>query len=244
MQLDFFTSLFKTNKKPEEITKSTIPQVKKTVVNAKPKLSKEESARLIFAKYIPELAVEDILEYFLTKKDLSFKVTNKRITKLGDFRYDYATKHSTITVNCDLNQYNFLITLLHEMAHYECWKSHKKTVKPHGEEWKHHYRLVAIPFLKTEIFPPEILETFTEYLQNPSASTCGDFDLMRKLKEHNLEKNDNKILLENLAVNSVFKINNKVMVKMEQRRKRFLCKDKTSGKLYLVSGIAEVEKVF
>jgi len=33
------------------------------------------------------------------------------------------------------------------------------------------------------------------------------------------------------------------MVKMEKRRKRYLCKDKLTGKLYLVSGIAEVEKV-
>lgn len=241
MQLDFFSSLFKKSLLKTEPKAEKKEVIKKVVKKSRP--TTNELFRKNISPHIPDAAIDEIQEYFLSKNDLSFRISNSRKTKLGDFRYDYQTKLCAISVNKDLNPYAFLITLLHEMAHYECWKAHKRKVKPHGEEWKHFYRLLAIPFLREDIFPKEIIATFTDYLQNPSASTCGDIELMKKLKLHNENDNPNKVMLENIAPKQAFLISNKTMVKVEKKRKRYLCKDINSGKMYLVSSIAEVELV-
>jgi len=45
------------------------------------------------------------------------RIAKPRKTKLGDFRAGKIPAQTKISVNSDLNQFAFLITLLHEVAH-------------------------------------------------------------------------------------------------------------------------------
>ena len=62
-----------------------------------------------------------------------------------------------ITVNNDLNPYFFLITLLHEFAHYLVWKDGHHYAKPHGRTWKNHFSELMQTMIKENIFPESLL---------------------------------------------------------------------------------------
>jgi SprT protein len=46
-----------------------------------------------------------------------------RSSKLGDYRPPQRGLPHRISVNHNLNQHEFLITLIHEMAHLLCWEN-------------------------------------------------------------------------------------------------------------------------
>ena len=74
----------------------------------------------IFKKYVP-IEFASMLADLLIGTNVKFKVVRGRKTKLGDFRYGSDLPKPIITVNGDLNPYAFLITALHEFAHYHTY---------------------------------------------------------------------------------------------------------------------------
>ena len=84
--------------------------------------------------YIPKAAHPQIKSLLETSK-VDIVVTKQRQTKHGDFRF-HPSKKPMITVNDSLNPYRFLITLLHEIAHFRVSLEFGNRVKPHGVEWK------------------------------------------------------------------------------------------------------------
>ena len=106
------------------------------------------------SKYIPENAV-DLVQEMMTDHPVHLKIVNTRTTKHGDFKL---TKIGDlqITVNKSLNSYQFLLTLVHEVAHLVTYKQ-KKHLKPHGIEWKRNFQHLMLPFLQPTIFPPHLL---------------------------------------------------------------------------------------
>ena len=85
-------------------------------------------------KYIP-LNSRDYLNKILSENKISLLIKKERRTKHGDFRV-LKNGECQITINSNLNSYRFLITLIHEIAHYKVYKIYDKKVKPHGQEWK------------------------------------------------------------------------------------------------------------
>ena len=73
-------------------------------------------------------------------------------TRLGVFIPKHAGKN-LIKINRDLNQYSFLITLVHELAHASIWIKFGRRVKPHGDEWKSEFQRMMLPFLNPDFFP-------------------------------------------------------------------------------------------
>ncbi|MCB0399551.1 MAG: SprT-like domain-containing protein, partial [Winogradskyella sp.] len=84
--------------------------------------------------FIPEQAHSQVIT-LLAKDNLVVKVKQERKTKHGDYRQLPNGKHQ-ITVNANLNAYRFLITLVHEIAHFEAFTKYGRFIKPHGKEWK------------------------------------------------------------------------------------------------------------
>ena len=84
--------------------------------------------------HIPEQAIPKVLE-LLEYDNLTVLVKNERKTRHGDYRKLPNGKHQ-ITINNNLNKYRFLITLVHEVAHFEAYKNYGRLIKPHGLEWK------------------------------------------------------------------------------------------------------------
>jgi len=173
--------------------------------------------------------------------NLTVKIKNERKTRHGDYRQLPNGKHQ-ITVNSNLNPYRFLITLLHEIAHFEAYKNHGRFIKPHGQEWKRTFQHLMLPFLRPEIFPVDLLPLLAKHFKNPKASSDTDTQLALALKQFN-EPND-KIYVFELPLGKAFKLyNGKVFKRGEKRRKRFECVEVKTGKLYLFNPNAEVEQL-
>ena len=189
-------------------------------------------------QYIPETAIPKVLE-LLVHDHLVVLVKNERKTRHGDYKRLPNGKHQ-ITVNSNLNSYRFLITLIHEIAHFETYKEYGRFIKPHGVEWKHTFQRLMLPFLNPDIFPNELLPLLSKHFKNPKASSDTDTRLALALKQFD-EANDKFYVFE-VPIGRSFKLyNGRIFLKGEQRRKRFECVEVKTGKLYLFNPNAEVE---
>ncbi len=192
----------------------------------------------ILHKYIPEKAVPVISEWIF-QFDFKLRIKKSRSSKYGDYRPPIKGENHLITINYDMNKYAFLITLVHEIAHLSNYNKNKDTVKPHGEEWKLHYKLLMQQFLIPDIFPPDVITALKKYMNNPAASSCSDTNLLRVLKKYDVRQHT--VLLEEVPTGATFMYNkNRHFIKGAQVRKRFKCKELSSNRLYLFNPLAEV----
>lgn len=99
------------------------------------------------SRYIPQQAAPIIATWIIDSGCL-FRIARSRKTKLGDYTAPFKGEPHKISVNHDLNPYAFLITTIHEFAHLKTWQQFKNKVKPHGIEWKNHFKILMEPFLK------------------------------------------------------------------------------------------------
>jgi len=188
--------------------------------------------------YIPETAIPKVLE-LLTHDHLVVLVKNERKTRHGDYKRLPNGRHQ-ITVNSNLNTYRFLITLIHEIAHFEAYKEYGRFIKPHGIEWKRTFQRLILPFLNPDIFPNELLPFLAKHFKNPKASSDTDTSLALALKQFD-ETNDKTFVFE-IPLGKTFKLyNGRTFIKGNKRRKRIECVEVKSGKLYLFNPNAEVE---
>ncbi|SNR53049.1 SprT-like family protein [Lutibacter agarilyticus] len=187
------------------------------------------------SQYIPENSVKLVFE-ILAEHPITIKIVNKRATKHGDFKIMHTGK-TQITINNSLNQYQFLLTLIHEIAHFTTFKKHKR-VKPHGIEWKRSFQHLMLPFLQPSIFPEELLPYLANYLKNPKASTGSDVHLTYALKQ--FDTASNTTIMVEIAHGSLFMYNNKTYKKGNTRRTRIECIELNSKKTYLFNQNAEV----
>jgi hypothetical protein len=173
---------------------------------------------------------------------VKFKIVPPRKTKLGDFSVGLGREKPQITINGDLNPYSFLITTLHEFAHFHTYQKYGNRVNPHGEEWKSNFRKLLVPVINSGKLPKDIEITLVNSLINLKASSCTDQKLSRVLKKYDEIKEGFQIL-ETLNKNSIFVLNGRQFIKGELRRKRFLCQESISKKMYLVNALAEVQPI-
>lgn len=191
----------------------------------------------VLQKYLPEHAVQPVFG-LIVDNQVHLKIVNSRVTRHGDYR-SLSGKHE-ITVNTNLNKYRFLITLVHEISHLVAFEKYGRNIKPHGEEWKHCFRQLMVPFIRPEIFPNQLLPLLARHFKNPSASSDTDATLALALKQFDAE-NDKNYIFE-VPYGSLFRIHNgKVFKKGAQRTKRFECQEVSTGKMYLFNPNAEVE---
>tara|TARA_B100001564_G_scaffold268158_1_gene229770 strand:+ start:60 stop:650 length:591 start_codon:yes stop_codon:yes gene_type:complete len=190
--------------------------------------------------FVPKKSIIHIKKLLVGKK-IIFLIKNKRKTKHGDFRIK-GDESAQITLNRTNNKYQFLITLLHEIAHSETYIKYGNRVKPHGVEWKNNFRLLMIPFLNTDIFPSEILKNLINYIKNPKASTENDFNLIMSIKKYNSNTNSNFVF--ELKEGDLFKIyNGKTYKFIRKRIKRIECIEVESQRKFLVSPQVEVKLI-
>ncbi|MBC3759485.1 SprT-like domain-containing protein [Hyunsoonleella sp. SJ7] len=189
---------------------------------------------------IPNKALPEV-EKLLEHDNLLVKIKNERKTKHGDYRPLPNGQHQ-ITINSNLNPYRFLITLIHEIAHFEAYQKHGRFIKPHGMEWKRTFQRLMLPFLNPEVFPMEVLPLLAKHFKNPRASSDTDVKLSLALKQFDAP-NDKTYIFE-VPEGSTFKLyNGKVFQMGKKRTKRFECVEVRTGKIYLFNSNAEVELI-
>jgi hypothetical protein len=196
----------------------------------------------ILRKYIPHFAV-DIIAIWIIELDIKLRITKERSTKLGDYMPPHNGLNHTITINHNLNEYSFFVTLIHEIAHLKTFNQYRNSVSPHGAEWKFSFKLLMNPFLTNENLPLDVLYALRKYMSNPAASSCSDLTLMRTLKLYDQQSETNPcILLEHLPQGTHFLYDgSRIFEKGDKLRKRFRCREISSGNIYLFSPLAEVE---
>ncbi|MEZ4852833.1 SprT-like domain-containing protein [Flavobacterium sp.] len=193
----------------------------------------------ILQKYLPEHAVQPCFE-LIKANHVHLKIVNERVTRHGDYRRDADGFHK-ITVNANLNKYRFLITLIHEIAHLVAFQKYGRFIKPHGNEWKHTFQQLMVPFIRPEIFPNQLLPLIARHFRNPKASSDTDVNLSLALKKYDENSNDKNYIFE-IPIGAKFRIKNgRVFQKIALRVKRYECIELASGKIYLFQPNAEVE---
>lgn len=190
--------------------------------------------------YISSHAMPQVLK-LLEHDHLVVKVKNERKTRHGDYMRLPNGKHQ-ITINSNLNEYRFLITLIHEIAHFEAYKTYGRFIKPHGIEWKKTFQHLMLPFLNPEIFPTALLPLLAKHFKNPKASSDSDAILALALKQ--FDEPNNKTFIFEVPLGQTFKLYNGKVFKMGVKRtKRFECIEVKTGRLYLFNPNAEVELI-
>ena len=199
------------------------------------KLTLREGLKL----HLPSPSLDLVLEW-IGSRPIQMKITRGRTSKLGDYRPPQNGYGHRISVNGDLNPYEFLITLAHELAHLEVWEKYGRRVRPHGNAWKHHFAEKLSVLLDQHVFPEEMKPLILKQIQNPKATSKADSKLTRALDEHSGEKEG--FFLEDLPAGAVFSLmDGRKFRKEEKLRKWYRCVSLDNRRMYRISPVARVK---
>jgi hypothetical protein len=200
--------------------------------------------------HIPENSIEYIVEWF-RENDVHFRVSKARSSKFGDYRGPVNNRPARISVNRNLNPYDFLLTLVHEMAHHEVcrgssgyvsgyrFSGRRNRTGPHGAKWKSRYCVLMEPLLNDTVFPDDLLSAVVNYFENPRSSAKMNNLLVAALKKYDVP--DGSVYIDLIPFDAVFSLpGGRRFRKVEKLRKRYRCICLENRKTYLFSPMARV----
>lgn len=191
----------------------------------------------ILLKHLPATTVMYCFELW-KEQPFSFKISRTRSSCFGN--YIFRDGQHKITINHDLNQYAFLVTYVHEIAHQRAWLNKgRKRIEPHGKEWKKSFQDLMQPLLSEEHFPKNLLLPLSAYMQNPAASSVSYAPLAEALRSFDAGEQVG-VSLADLTDNQWFEFRGTVFQKIEKRRTRVLCLEKQSKRRYTILASALV----
>jgi hypothetical protein len=190
--------------------------------------------------FLPEGSFEKVVAYVHHYK-MHLTITKKRRSVLGDYRHAGWGGNHRISINGNLNKYEFLITLLHELAHLLTYEQFKNRVEPHGKEWKKHYATLLIDFVQQKTFPADIEKALQKSMINPAATANGETELLLILRKYDAAQKEGYAHIIDVPEGALFETEKgKIFRKGPKRRKRFECTEVKTGLLYTFSPISEV----
>lgn len=195
------------------------------------------------AAYLPAGSFEPVVAY-LHQYKVHLTVTKQRKSVLGDYRHAGWGGNHRISINGNLNKYEFLITLLHELAHLLTYEQYRNKVDAHGKEWKYQYSQLLIVFVQHKIFPADVEKALQKSIANPSATANGETALLLVLRNYDAIKKEGHFTVADLQVGDLFQTEKgKVFKRGAVRRKRIECLEIKTGLLYIFSPITLVKKM-
>lgn len=201
-------------------------------------MAKEQ--RQILAEYLPGATVDQVYDA-IVKNGIQLRITRARNTKLGDYRPAANGKPPRISINHNLNPYEFLITFIHELAHHDTFAQYGRRHYPHGAEWKENFQKRMVAYINRKVFPADVEAALYQHLYVSNVANGSETELKRALRNHDPKPDDGSQLLETLPHGQNFMIpSGRVFQKMEQRRKRYICRCMTDNRNYLFSPLAMV----
>lgn len=190
------------------------------------------------ADFLPEGAFP-LVEVYLKQHKIGLTLTKARKSILGNYYFDYQKKIHKISVNGNLNPYQFLVTLIHELAHLFVFVQYQNTVMAHGKEWKQTFASMLQVFIQHNIFPAIIEQALKIHLQNVKSSQCKDPELYKVLKSF-----DEKPLqtVNEVGIGNIFSIDSgEQFLIVEKNRTRYKCQSLQSKRIYLFPGNYEIQ---
>ena len=141
-----------------------------------------------------------------------------------------------------MNRYQFLMVLLHEMAHLNTHQRHGNEVQPHGHEWQEEYRMLLRQYLG--YFPNDIASLIAQYTSRiPLSRTIGK-QIDAQLHHYDADYDPStEMTLDQLPPGTAFRIAakpQKPFRSLEKRRTRWVCLGLDDQRKYLVNGSARV----
>lgn len=194
------------------------------------------------SKHIPE-GTADFVVSLVKNYNVVIHVVNSRKSKSADFRPSVNnSRPHRITINHDLSADAFLIILLHEIAHLITWERYKRTIKPHGPEWKNNYFEILTQLLKTPKLSENLKILIYKHLQNGIQSTIRETDFIRTMTK---PKDDKPVVLvDDLPINTIFTLaGGKTFKKGVKLRSRYRCICINNNRPYLVGATARVSGI-
>ena len=205
-------------------------------------MPKKEAPINHLQKFLPPGTYDAVVHYLHNYK-VHLTVARQRKSILGDYRHRTHFSNHRISVNGNLNEFAFLITLLHELAHLLTFEQFGNNVQSHGREWKMTYAKLLHQFIQNKNFPADIENELVSSLRNPAATSCAEDGLIRVLRKYDGAKTHVR-LVEEIAQNGIFRCNDgRIFKRGEKVRKRFKCTEVNTGKIYLFSPVYEVEAI-
>jgi SprT protein len=193
------------------------------------------------ANFMPPHCLESVLVY-INEHKIQLKITPSRNSILGNYSYNPKTRKHCITINGTLNQYSFLITLLHEIAHCICFVQYGRKASPHGAQWQYIFSGLLQEFISKNIFPDDILNALHKNVYNPKASSCSDIHLQKALEKYDATSDLELCYLEQIALNQYFITSKgKIFIRLQKRRTRYLCEEVNSKLHYLFPALYKVK---
>lgn len=193
----------------------------------------------VLQKYVPAEALELCCELVMYYR-LNLHIEVERKGRYGDY-HPTMDKGNRITVNHNLNPYEFLLTFIHELAHHTNYLKHGNTVQSHGPEWKEEFRKNMIPFLQDGIFPNDIKLPLLKHMKSPKYSHSVDIALLKALMQY--DKNKNYITLDELKFGDLFRMpgkSNIILKKLDVQRTYTNCIAVNNNRMYQVHTLAKV----
>ena len=152
-------------------------------------------------------------------------------------------KSHRISINGNQNPYSFLVTLLHEIAHLTAFEKFGANIQPHGKEWKIVYGQLLQSFLQKELVPADLRAEIEQMQHNPAATSCAEDGLLRVLRRYD-DPAKRTCFVEEVPAGYCFKIKDGRIFKRDSLlRKRYKCKEVSTGSFFLFSPVHEVELV-
>jgi SprT protein len=196
----------------------------------------------VLKKYLPPAALEYCSEIIILYK-LHLHIEVARKDRLGDYS-PHLGHGNRISINHNLNPYDFLITFIHELAHHVTHKKYGPNHQSHGTEWKQEFKNCMRPVVMMKVFPPDIEAPLIRHMKTPKYTHSGDVMLMKALMQYNTGKQE--LMLDDLAENALFKmkLNSKTTFrKLNKLRSYVLCEDIATGRKYKIHAIAKIQPV-
>ena len=195
-----------------------------------------------FSTIKPLLPTGDVLpliEAWIAPYDFDLKITRPRKSKLGDFRPPKPGKRSSITMNGNLGPYQFLTTLVHELAHLITWENYGHRAAPHGKEWKQCFGALLISLAEAHPWPEVYKKAILEHATRPKSAVGGDPGLQKILLQ--LDGKDDEVLLQDLAPGAEFNFKTRRFRYQKRHRTRALVLDLRNKRLYTIPLVARID---
>lgn len=201
-----------------------------------------KTSSVSLSSYLPASAA-DMVMAMIQHSSVLIRVVPPRKTLLGSFKPAVGARKHVITVNADLNPYQFLVVLLHEWAHYVQWQQCKE--KGHGAGWKTCYAHLLLQYVNSAEFPHDLCEAIVRYTGHIKSTECADMDLCRLFQKYDnmIQKQQSLFFLADIPEKTVFLHNEIPMQKQKTLRKYIVCKNLNNSRLYRCHPSMKVELI-
>ncbi len=176
----------------------------------------------------------------LAANPILVQVVRSRKTKHGDHQVTGKREFSIISINASGNPWQFVLTLLHEIAHAEVAHHATRRIAPHGKEWKSAFHQLL--HAHVHLFPPDLVAPVMDYARNPLYSADSHGALAAALRRH--DTLDHRPTVQELALGQRFSLDGKtILIRGQLLRKWFKCTT-VDGRALRVSPMARVHALY